>query len=94
MTGTQAQSTVDPDASLPEDMPPADGGEEPPDESIEEVTYVAIEGVKPEDFDETEAERLEVSIINTLLTQLGKPITDVRVIGEDVAVAEMELTDD
>lgn len=100
MTETEAQKgpPIPEDASLPQDVSPlvcpANDEPEPPDEQDEDCTYVAIEGVSPEDFSTDEEERLEVSIINTLLTELGKPITDVRVIGDDVAVAEMEIIDD
>lgn len=73
-----------------------DDNDDPPfpeDESPFEKTYVAIDGVKPEDFTEAEKERLTVSLIQMMLTDFGKPITDVRVIDEGTNVIEVEVTD-
>lgn len=80
-------------AKLPEKTPalPPPDDPEPPDESPYKKLYIAIDGVDEDDFDEAELERLQQRLIEYLLTEAGKPITNVRALdGDEEGVVEID----
>jgi hypothetical protein len=62
----------------------------PPDESPYKKVYLAIDGIEANDLSESEKDSLERHVIEFLLTDLGKPITGVRVVEDGEGVIEFD----
>lgn len=69
---------------------PAPERDDPEDESPYKKLYVAIDGVEYDDFTQEEREQLQQRLIEYLLMDAGKPITDVRVVADGKGVVEYD----
>jgi hypothetical protein len=70
------------------------GGEQfPEDEDPYEKTYIAIDGLDPEDLTDEQIDAIEKSIADTFLLEFQFPITGVRVVAGDSYVIEYDSND-
>lgn len=61
------------------------------EEDPERHSYVAIDGVKPTDISDEQADLIEEHLVTFLLTKTELPVTDVRVIRGDRGAVEFPL---
>lgn len=64
-------------------------GEPPEDSSPFRKTYIALDGVKPEEIPDADMESLEQKVLQVALQELEIPVEDVRVVSSENTVIEM-----
>lgn len=70
------------------------GGKDDPSGGYEkDSVYIALDGIKDGDLDKLDRERIEERLITFVLGEMKVPLSDVRVLTEEVGVVEFENTD-